>query len=117
MWSLAPTTTNTSRTAGMLAVTVVPAGTVARKSQARALEARCGDRVTVAGVVAARAGESCDMPGLDDLNALPAQDFEELLLRCCAAPGWARRVTRGRPYSSLADLLGVAGAAWAARES
>src|SRR5690242_21088995 len=56
------------------------------------------------------------MPGLDDLNALPAQDFEELLLRCCAAPGWARRVTQGRPYSSLADLLGVAGAAWAARQ-
>ena len=56
------------------------------------------------------------MPGLADLNALPAQDFEELLLRCCAAPGWARRVTQGRPYASMADLLGVAGAAWAARE-
>ena len=56
------------------------------------------------------------MPGLAELNALPARDFEELLLRCCAAPGWARRVTEGRPYSSLADLLGVAGAAWAARE-
>jgi 2-oxo-4-hydroxy-4-carboxy-5-ureidoimidazoline decarboxylase len=56
------------------------------------------------------------MPALAELNALPAQDFEELLLGCCAAPGWARRVTAGRPYSSLADLLGVAGAAWAARE-
>ena len=56
------------------------------------------------------------MPGLAELNALPARDFEELLLRCCSAPGWARRVTEGRPYSSLADLLGVAGAAWAARE-
>ena len=56
------------------------------------------------------------MPGLAELNALPARDFEELLLGCCAAPGWARRVTEGRPYSSLADLLGVAGAAWAARE-
>jgi 2-oxo-4-hydroxy-4-carboxy-5-ureidoimidazoline decarboxylase len=56
------------------------------------------------------------MPGLADLNALPAQDFEELLLGCCAAPGWARRVTQGRPYASLADLLAAAGAAWAARE-
>jgi len=56
------------------------------------------------------------MPGLAELNALPAPDFEELLLGCCAAPGWARRVTAGRPYASLADLLGVAGAAWAARE-
>jgi 2-oxo-4-hydroxy-4-carboxy-5-ureidoimidazoline decarboxylase len=56
------------------------------------------------------------MPGLAELNALPARDFEELLLGCCAAPGWARRVTAGRPYASLGDLLGVAGAAWAARE-
>lgn len=56
------------------------------------------------------------MPGLADLNSLPAQDFEELLLGCCAAPGWARRVAQGRPYASMADLLGVAGAAWAARE-
>jgi 2-oxo-4-hydroxy-4-carboxy-5-ureidoimidazoline decarboxylase len=70
----------------------------------------------VAGVQVARAGERCDMPGLADLNALPAQDFEALMLGCCAAPGWARRVTQGRPYTSLADLLGVAAAAWAARE-
>jgi 2-oxo-4-hydroxy-4-carboxy-5-ureidoimidazoline decarboxylase len=56
------------------------------------------------------------MPGLADLNALPAQDFEELLLRCCAAPGWARQVTAGRPYASTADLLAAADAAWAARD-
>src|SRR5437016_5872384 len=36
--------------------------------------------------------------------------------RFCGAPGWARRVTDGRPYSSLVDLLGVAAAAWTARE-
>jgi 2-oxo-4-hydroxy-4-carboxy-5-ureidoimidazoline decarboxylase len=56
------------------------------------------------------------MPGLADLNALPARDFEELLLRCCAAPGWAREVTEGRPYASLPELLAAAGAAWAARD-
>jgi 2-oxo-4-hydroxy-4-carboxy-5-ureidoimidazoline decarboxylase len=56
------------------------------------------------------------MPVLADLNALPARDFEELLLGCCAAPGWARRVTQGRPYNSLADLLAAADAAWAARD-
>ena len=56
------------------------------------------------------------MPGLADLNALPARDFEELLLGCCAAPGWARRVTQGRPYASLADLLAAADAAWSARD-
>jgi 2-oxo-4-hydroxy-4-carboxy-5-ureidoimidazoline decarboxylase len=57
------------------------------------------------------------MPGLADLNALPAPDFEQLLLRCCAAPGWARQVTAGRPYACLADLLAAADAAWAARDS
>jgi 2-oxo-4-hydroxy-4-carboxy-5-ureidoimidazoline decarboxylase len=56
------------------------------------------------------------MPGLADLNELPATDSEQLLLRCCAAPGWARRVTAGRPYASLADLLAAADAAWAARD-
>jgi 2-oxo-4-hydroxy-4-carboxy-5-ureidoimidazoline decarboxylase len=56
------------------------------------------------------------MPGLADLNALPARDFEELLLGCCAAPGWARHVTEGRPYASLADLLAAADAAWAGRD-
>ena len=56
------------------------------------------------------------MPGLAALNALPPRDFEELLLGCCAAPGWARRVTAGRPYASLAGLLAAADAAWAARE-
>src|SRR5579859_5474190 len=70
----------------------------------------------VAGVRGARAGESCHMPGLTELNALPSREFEELLLGCCAAPGWARRVTAGRPYASIADLLAAADAAWAARE-
>jgi 2-oxo-4-hydroxy-4-carboxy-5-ureidoimidazoline decarboxylase len=56
------------------------------------------------------------MPGLVDLNALPAPDFEQLLLRCCAAPGWARQVTAGRPYACLADMLAAADAAWAARD-
>jgi len=70
----------------------------------------------VAGVLTACAGDSCDMPGLADLNALPPRDFEELLLGCCAAPGWARRVTAGRPYASLPGLLAAADAAWAARE-
>ena len=56
------------------------------------------------------------MAGLSVLNALPSHDFEESLLRCCAAPGWARRVTAGRPYASVADLLAAADAAWADRD-
>jgi 2-oxo-4-hydroxy-4-carboxy-5-ureidoimidazoline decarboxylase len=56
------------------------------------------------------------MPGLAELNTLPAQSFEELLLGVCAAPGWARRVAAGRPYESLDGLLAAADAAWAARD-
>jgi 2-oxo-4-hydroxy-4-carboxy-5-ureidoimidazoline decarboxylase len=55
------------------------------------------------------------MPDLAALNVLPPRDFEELLLGCCAAPGWARQVAEGRPYESLAGLLAAADAAWAAR--
>ncbi len=56
------------------------------------------------------------MPDLAALNALPPRDFEELLLRCCAAPGWARQVTAARPYESVAELIAAADAAWAARD-
>ena len=55
------------------------------------------------------------MPDLAALNAPPPGDFEELLLGCCAAPGWARRVAEGRPYNSVADLIAAADAVWAAR--
>src|SRR5262252_10069396 len=70
----------------------------------------------VARVPVPRAGESCDMPDLAALNALPPGDFEELLLGCCAAPGWARQVTDGRPYQSVAELIAAGDAAWAARQ-
>ena len=56
------------------------------------------------------------MAGLTALNALSPHDFEELLLGSCAAPGWARRVTDGRPYESVAELIAVGDAAWAARD-
>jgi 2-oxo-4-hydroxy-4-carboxy-5-ureidoimidazoline decarboxylase len=61
-------------------------------------------------------GEIATMPDLAQLNALPAADAAGLLLGCCAAPGWARRVAAGRPYRTLAELLAAAAAAWAARE-
>jgi 2-oxo-4-hydroxy-4-carboxy-5-ureidoimidazoline decarboxylase len=53
--------------------------------------------------------------GLARLNALPAGDAVGVLLGCCSAPGWARRVAGGRPYANLDDLLAGADAAWAAR--
>jgi len=56
------------------------------------------------------------MPDLAELNALPDDEAVAVLLGCCAAPGWARRVAAGRPYATVADLLAAADAAWAARE-
>ena len=55
------------------------------------------------------------MPGLARLNALPAEDAVAVLLGCCSAPGWARRVAGERPFGSVDDLLAAADAAWAAR--
>jgi len=60
-------------------------------------------------------GQDHTPPGLARLNALPAGDAVSLLLGCCSAPGWARRVAGGRPYLSLDDLLAAADAAWAGR--
>ncbi len=55
------------------------------------------------------------MPGLARLNALPADDAVAVLLGCCSAPGWARRVAGHRPFGSVDDLLAATDAAWAAR--
>ena len=56
------------------------------------------------------------VPGLTRLNALPDDKAVEVLLGCCSAPGWARRVAARRPFGSVDDLLAAADAAWAARE-
>ena len=56
------------------------------------------------------------MPGLARLNALPDGEAVQVLLGCCSAPGWARRVAGLRPFGSVDDLLATADAAWAARE-
>ena len=60
-------------------------------------------------------GEDHTPPGLARLNALPGGDAVRLLLGCCRAPGWARRVAGGRPYAGVDDLLAAADAAWADR--
>src|SRR5215470_9777311 len=61
-------------------------------------------------------GGDAATPGLARLNALPDGEAVGVLLGCCSAPGWARRVAAGRPYATVADLLAAADAAWAARE-
>src|SRR5690348_6799888 len=85
-------------------------------AQGAASGLRVQPRVRVARVPGARAGERSDMPGLAWLNALPDGEATAVLLGCCAAPGWARRVAAGRPYATVADLLAAAEAAWRARE-
>nr|WP_211214395.1 2-oxo-4-hydroxy-4-carboxy-5-ureidoimidazoline decarboxylase [Actinomycetospora chiangmaiensis] len=41
-------------------------------------------------------------------DGLPAAVAEEVLLGCCAAPGWAAAVAAGRPYGSLDALVAAA---------
>jgi 2-oxo-4-hydroxy-4-carboxy-5-ureidoimidazoline decarboxylase len=44
-------------------------------------------------------------PGLDRLNALPAEQARGELLACCSAERWVSDVGSGRPYPSVDDLL------------
>ena len=44
-------------------------------------------------------------PGLDRLNALPAEQARGELLACCSAERWVADVGSGRPYPSVDDLL------------
>jgi 2-oxo-4-hydroxy-4-carboxy-5-ureidoimidazoline decarboxylase len=50
------------------------------------------------------AGENAGDP-LARFNAAAAGDALADLLACCAAAAWARRVTAGRPYRSVDDVL------------
>src|SRR5215475_6752332 len=61
-------------------------------------------------------GGDAATPGLARLNALPDGEAVGVLLGCCSAPGWARRVVGARPFGSVDALLAAADAAWAARE-
>ena len=74
-----------------------------------------GESTTVTRVLKQDSGEISIMPELAELNALPDGEAVDVLLGCCAAPGWARRVAAGRPYATVTDLLAAADAAWAAR--
>ncbi|WP_018331025.1 allantoicase [Actinomycetospora chiangmaiensis] len=46
--------------------------------------------------------------GVRRFDGLPAAVAEEVLLGCCAAPGWAAAVAAGRPYGSLDALVAAA---------
>jgi 2-oxo-4-hydroxy-4-carboxy-5-ureidoimidazoline decarboxylase len=49
--------------------------------------------------------------GLAAFNAMPYDQAREALLACCQAAHWAGELAGGRPYPSLAALLGRAAAA------
>ncbi len=46
-------------------------------------------------------------------DALPAEQAAELLRACCAAPGWVRHVTQGRPYTARHAVLEASDAGFA----
>lgn len=48
---------------------------------------------------------------LAEFNALSPAEAERELLACCAAPGWAREVTAGRPYPDVLALRAAGDAA------
>jgi 2-oxo-4-hydroxy-4-carboxy-5-ureidoimidazoline decarboxylase len=51
------------------------------------------------------------MSDLAAFNALDESESRALLLACCASPAFAAKVTAGRPYPGVAELVAAAGAA------
>ncbi|MDB4951944.1 MAG: Allantoicase [Gemmatimonadetes bacterium] len=52
------------------------------------------------------------MTGLERLNALPADEADAEMRRCCGSPEWARRMAAARPFVSEEELLDAADATW-----
>ncbi|HKR02129.1 MAG TPA: 2-oxo-4-hydroxy-4-carboxy-5-ureidoimidazoline decarboxylase [Pyrinomonadaceae bacterium] len=50
--------------------------------------------------------------GLEQLNALPQEEAEAELLKCCGSTLWARRMAEERPFRDLHDLTTKADAEW-----
>jgi len=46
------------------------------------------------------------------LNALPADEAANELLKCCGSRRWAQETANGRPYDSLEDLIAKANDVW-----
>jgi OHCU decarboxylase len=46
------------------------------------------------------------------LNALPPDEAEDELLKCCGSMRWAREMVHGRPYGSLDALIANANETW-----
>jgi allantoicase len=62
----------------------------------------------------APASEGWERIGLERLNALPPDEAEAELLRCCGSPAWARRMAEVRPFASRAALENAADLTWGA---
>ena len=45
--------------------------------------------------------------GLRWLNSLPADQAHQVLTSCCASRAWVQRMTAGRPYADVDNLLGA----------
>ncbi len=50
--------------------------------------------------------------GLERLNALPPEQAEAELLKCCGSTNWARRMARQRPFRAAPELLEAADRVW-----
>ena len=53
---------------------------------------------------------------LQTFNELSTEDAEQKLLQCCTSSAWAKRLSNGRPYSSINELYKSADSVWRALE-
>jgi 2-oxo-4-hydroxy-4-carboxy-5-ureidoimidazoline decarboxylase len=51
------------------------------------------------------------MDAVETVNSMPAEQLEQDLLACCAAPAWGKEILKNRPYRDKKDILHAAGVA------
>jgi OHCU decarboxylase len=49
---------------------------------------------------------------LDEFNALPHEEAERELMKCCGSSAWARKVAAARPFIEMDELLTAADRIW-----
>jgi hypothetical protein len=83
-----------------------------RIGRSRTCGCRCSPTAASRGCARGAARRPSPPPGLAALNAMPAEDAQAALLRCCGAARWADAMAAARPFEDVPALLRIGERTW-----